>query len=202
MLSIYHGPPLEKVHFMKKLIVNAIVSLILLGLSSSSQAAEKKWEIWTGGLANLNLAFTDGTTATGINIFGTNFFTSPNVGYFVIPGLEVVFSPGFTFLSTSGSGVSGSSVNFNPLLGVNFSFTPEVEDSPFFQLQGGMAMNSTTKASTTTTTTNFQWAAALGKRFKLADGITYAPAIAFQMVTSNPTLSNLSFIPLQFSFLL
>lgn len=182
---------------MKKLLGIALVSLTTLGLSSMSQAAEKKWEIWTGGLANLAFNFNNGSTTTGISVFGTQNFTySPNVGYFVAPGLEVVFSPGFSYISTN------SAINFAPLLGVNFSFTPDVEDAPFLQLQAGVNLFSSNQSTTTTTNTYFQWAAELGKRFKLADGITYAPAVAFQMTTSNPTMSSLSIIPLQFSFLL
>lgn len=190
---------------MKKIKLISLLCMTCLGSSAIAFATEKKWEIWTGGIGSVNLksqGCSDSDKMHTLMNLG-HFAMSPRLGYIFMPGLEAVLSTGLLVEHQDKT----TQTILNPMLGLNFSFFQDLmEDSPYIQLMAGIAhhSNSTTQSSKNhDSETYFSVSAELGKRFKLADGITYAPAVAYQWTDGKQaTTKQFTFMPIQFSFLL
>jgi hypothetical protein len=161
-------------------------------------------EIWTGSLASFSAATMAGVDVYGFNALGTGLgngsivsLPSPSLGYILSPHFELVLSANFNSSIQQTKPVSTQSTVFQVSGGLVYSLSDDFEHAYFLRAEAGaIVLNYNNKSQP-----YFLGSAQVGKRFKLAENISYSPVIAFEMITTMPadTLS-LSLVPLQFSF--
>ena len=171
---------------MKKMAkIGAVLGLAMM--SSVAMAADAQWEIFTGGMASIDW-ITAGTTTTNINVWGaTAQRFAPSVGYNLGGGWELLVTP--SFLS---SAAATTTTTWAIQAGVAYNFMGAWDDSMFVGAQAGIA-----GTSAATSSSNFVWNVMAGKRFKIVDHVTYAPALAFTSASTTPASTTFSIIPFQ-----
>ncbi len=153
-----------------------------------------------GGVAGNKPKDSESTTTIGAR-FGAN--------YFVTPQLELGVN--FEYFHYTNSEISGHSEIY--LLGPTYNFCEDAENSPFL---GALVGEETTGAHTTyagtvytNSTAQFTYQLNAGKRFHVADHVSWAPEVSYtytgEDLTPNYTAHSVTdwkIIPLRFSVLL
>jgi hypothetical protein len=167
---------------MKKLIpllglILALCPLAFANAANRSESTEEKsptgrtWEIAAESTAGFTIHKDKSTNADTVTTWGGEVGAS----YFVMPQLEVGATFGYIHYSQSDT----SSHAFQLLVGPTFNFSDDPENAVFLSAAIGeeTSGSSTTYLGTsyTASTSQFAWSLNLGKRFHLADHVSWAP---------------------------
>ncbi|MBS1964189.1 MAG: outer membrane beta-barrel protein [Bdellovibrionales bacterium] len=156
----------------------ATCPLIAAAATTTAEQSEAKWELSGGTTFGLDI-----TTQSGQDSTKTWVFTS-KAGYYVAPQIQV--GADVTYYNYDQSSISGHYFAF--LLGPTFDFTADAENAPYAFAGIGEASAGATYTSGSYTSTlslnQFAYAIGIGKRFRLADHVTWAPQIRYLALDS------------------
>lgn len=140
---------------------------------TAAEQSEAKWELSGGTTFGLDI-----TTQSGQDSTKTWAFIS-KAGYYVAPQIQV--GADVTYYNYGQSNVSGHYFVF--LLGPTFDFTADPANAPYAFAGIGQASAGATYTSgsysSTLSLNQFAYAVGIGKRFRLADHVTWAPQIRY-----------------------
>jgi hypothetical protein len=188
---------------MNKIVIWMLALFFVTGFQPKSWAADSKapesahWEIWTGSLANYTSEISAGNYTA--NFLGRNSELTPTLGYLLSDHWEVLVGPSFG-LHGSGSHL----VSF--MFGGAYNFLGQsIRDHFFVKFYFGFddMLDNRISDHILFTLKNWSWSASVGKRFELTPSVTFAPEVSYKWIKdSYQPITSLSWVPLQFSFLL
>ena len=178
---------------LNRFILCIAISLLFV---CSSDARERSFEIWSGGLADFSVNLDTKKLYGGF--LGTRPTLAPSVSYYLQDDLAVVLSPSFTF-HTAGS-------YFGRIMAgvIYHAFGERVSDRFFLKGLIGFddIFNNRTSDTIDFNLRTLAWQIAIGKKFEMFQGVSYAPEVSFLMIMEKfSPIKSISFVQLQFTIL-
>jgi hypothetical protein len=189
-----------------------LIALLFAFTCINAQAdtvAAPQWEL--GGGSNVSFNTHSYGSVNGVSNSSSNYRTfniTGEVGYFVMPQVEVEMNIAATFLNKNGATTSAWPI----LVGLVYNLDANAVNSIFVEALAGLTFNENGPGVANPNYSQFTYLFGAGKRFAITNSVSFKPEItwggmASKTVTvgsSSATVASLTgwgFIPVQFSFI-